>query len=142
MSKKSYLLLNKIFAGMILAIFLYAAFYSPDGNAYPIPCVHEELLGARCPTCGMSHAFSSIVRFQFSKAIGFQPNSISVFGFFLMQLILRIAGIVVLSKNKIPISSIINIDVVVSLVVFLIFFRNLIFATFYILYKMLLTGIG
>jgi hypothetical protein len=142
MSSKSYLILNEIFAGIILAIFLYSAFYSPESDEYPIKCVHEELLGARCPTCGMSHAFSAIIRFQFSKAIDFQPNSISVFGFFLIQFILRISAIVLLTKSRIPVNSMANVDIVVSLIVFLFSFRNLIFATFYIFYKMMLTGIG
>ena len=130
MHPKRYLLLNKIFAGIILAIFFYSAFYSPDSNAYPIRCVHEQLLGKQCPTCGMSHAFSALVRLQFDKANAFQPNAFAVFLFFIIQLAMRISAIVLIIKTSISIKSIVYTDIVVSIALFLITFYQLIISTF------------
>lgn len=130
MHPKRYILLSKIFAGIILAIFFYSAFYSPDSNVYPIPCVHEQLLGKPCPTCGMSHAFSALVRLQFDKANAFQPNAFAVFAFFFIQLVMRISAIVLIRKTTTSIKSIIYTDIVVSIALFFIAFYQLIISTF------------
>jgi hypothetical protein len=140
MDKKSYLVLNLIFAGIILAIFIYSGIYSPDKNNHPIKCIHEELLGAKCPTCGMSRGFSAIVRGQINDALVYQQNSVSVFLFFLLQLVFRLTSIWLLLKTKIQLKIITNTDITLSLLLFLLTFKNLIFQTFYIFYKMLLTG--
>ena len=140
MTKHGYLLINWIFAGIILAIFVYSGVYSPEGNQHPIKCVHEELTGSKCPTCGMSRGFSAIVRGRFSDAAEYQQNSLSVFVFFFIQLIFRASAIFLLLKTKLLVKFISNIDITVSLLLFLFTFRNLIFQTFYLFYKMLLTG--
>lgn len=140
MSKKNYILLNSIFAGIILLIFGYAAFFGMQGGSYPLTCVHRELLGAPCPTCGMSRAFSDIIRFRFHQAILFQPNSISVFSFFFIQLFLRLLFVWMLLKTKIKANTLGNIDVPLSLALFLFTFRKVLYATFYIFYKMMITG--
>ncbi|HEX2936835.1 MAG TPA: DUF2752 domain-containing protein [Bacteroidales bacterium] len=131
MHPKSYLVLNKIFAGLILAIFLYSACYSPDNDAYPIRCIHEQVLGKQCPTCGMSHAFSALVRLQFSKADTLQPNALAVFSFFVIQLVLRIFAILLVKKTAAPIKPVIYTDIVVSIGLFLITFYQLINSTFF-----------
>lgn len=140
MHPKRYLLLNKIFAGIILAIFFYSAFYSPDSNAYPIPCVHEQLLGRPCSTCGMSHAFSALVRLQFDQANAFQPNAFAVFVFFFIQLAIRILAIFLVRKSPIPIKSIVYTDIIVSITLFLITFSQLIISTFITFSQLLGSG--
>jgi len=140
MDKRSYLLVNFIFAGIILIIFVYSGIYSPDKNDHPVKCIHEELLGSKCPTCGMSRGFSAIVRFRFIDAVEFQRNSIPVFLFFALQLLMRLLAIILVRKSNIALNLITNVDITLSLLLFLITFRNLIFQTMYIFYKMLLTG--
>ena len=132
--------MNLIFAGIILAIFIYSGIYSPDKNNHPIKCVHEELLGAKCPTCGMSRGFSAIVRGQINDALVYQQNSVSVFLFFLLQMVFRLTSTWLLLKSKIQLKIITNTDITLSLLLFLLTFKNLILQTFYIFYKMLLTG--
>ena len=132
--------MNLIFAGIILAIFIYSGIYSPDKNNHPIKCIHEELLGAKCPTCGMSRGFSAIVRGHINDALVYQQNSVSVFLFFLLQMVFRLTSIWLLLKTKIQLKIITNTDITLSLLLFLLTFKNLIFQTFYIFYKMLLTG--
>jgi hypothetical protein len=140
MNRRSYLTINYIFAGIIICIFIYSAIYSPYGTSHPLKCVHEELLGSKCPTCGMSRGFSAIVRFKFSDAINLQPNSIAVFLFFILQLCMRMLSIVLVRKSTISLKIITNTDITLSLLLFLLTFKNLIVQTMYIFYKMLLTG--
>jgi hypothetical protein len=88
-SGKQYLLLNLIFAGVILLIMGYSLFYSPDEERYPVPCVHEKLTGEPCPSCGLSHAFSLIMRGRIDEALEWNSHSIRIFLFFAIQLLMR-----------------------------------------------------
>lgn len=76
----------------------YSLFYSPDENRYPVPCVHEKLTGEPCPSCGLSHAFSLIVRGRISEALEWNSYSMRVFIFFTVQLFMRI-GLTIVTKN-------------------------------------------
>jgi hypothetical protein len=69
----------------------YSLFYSPDENRYPVPCVHEKLTGEPCPSCGLSHAFSLIVRGRIDEALDWNSYSVRVFIFFTVQLLMRIS---------------------------------------------------
>ncbi len=84
-----YLLLNIILAGVILLIMGYSLFYSPDEDRYPVPCIHEKLTGEPCPSCGLSHAFSLIVRGRVDEALTWNSQSLRVFIFFALQLLMR-----------------------------------------------------
>ena len=90
-ARRAYFTVNVILAGVILLIMGYSAFYSPDGNSYPVACIHEKLTGEPCPSCGMSHAFSLIVRGRFEEALQWNSYSIRIFLFFAIQLLMRIA---------------------------------------------------
>lgn len=72
----------------------YSLFYSPDEERYPLPCVHEKLTGEPCPSCGLSHAFSLIVRGRTDEAMEWNSHSMRVFIFFVIQLVMR-AGLAV-----------------------------------------------
>lgn len=140
MTKHGYIWINGIFAGIILAIFVYSIIYKPNENEHPIKCIHQELLGGKCPTCGMSRGFSALIRGHVDDALAFQQNCLSVFFFFGIQLVFRISIIIILIKTRITAKFISNIDITLSLLLFLFTFRNLILQTIYIFYKMLLTG--
>jgi len=89
-ARRGYLAVNIIFAGVILLILGYSVFYSPDEEKYPVPCVHEKITGEQCPSCGLSHAFSLIVRGRIDEAMEWNRASAGVFLFFAFQLLLRI----------------------------------------------------
>ncbi len=89
-SGRPYLVLNIIFAGVILFILGYSFFYSPDEGRYPVPCVHEKITGEPCPSCGLSHAFSLIVRGRIDEALEWNSQSVRLFLFFALQLVMRI----------------------------------------------------
>mgnify|MGYP002395032380 CR=1 FL=1 len=86
---RPYLILNLILAGVILLIMGYSLFYSPDKDEFPVACIHEKLTGEPCPSCGLSHAFSLIVRGRVDEALEWNSHSLRVFIFFALQLVMR-----------------------------------------------------
>jgi len=88
--QRAYFAVNVILAGVILLIMGYSGFYSPDKNEYPVVCIHEKLTGEQCPSCGLSHAFSLIVRGRIDEALQLNSASLRVFLFFALQLFMRI----------------------------------------------------
>jgi Protein of unknown function (DUF2752) len=89
--KEPYLIINMIFAGVILLIFAYSGIFSPDKDNYPITCIHEQLTGEPCVSCGLSHSFSLIVRGRIEEASRWNRYGMRIFLFFASQLILRVA---------------------------------------------------
>lgn len=85
-----YLLINILFAGVIVLIMVYSGIFSPEKNNYPVACIHEKLTGEPCVSCGLSHSFSLIVRGRISEAYQWNQNGMRVFLFFLSQLFIRI----------------------------------------------------
>lgn len=113
-SAKPYFILNLILAGVILLIMGYSLFYSPDENRYPVPCVHEKLTGEPCPSCGLSHAFSLIVRGRISEAMEWNSYSMRVFIFFAVQLLMRFGMALVTVKRNTDLQRIAVTDAAVS----------------------------
>ncbi len=136
---KSYIVINFIFCGIILGIFIYSAIYNPDSKKHPIQCIHEKLLGTKCPSCGMSRAFSALVRGRIDEARSLQPNSIKIFSFFMIQWFLRIVILVFLFKTHLSVRMLSRIDIIVSISLFLYTFWELIIQTFLIFHKLLIT---
>ncbi len=124
--------INLIFAGIIILMILYSGIFSPEKSNYPVPCVHEKLTGQPCPTCGISHSFSEIIRGDFEKAREWNRNGIPIFMFFFIQLIMRIGITVINQKTRVPIKTLLYVDVSVSLLLFIYCFRRLLlFWTYY-----------
>lgn len=88
--QRAYFAVNIILAGVILLIMGYSGFYSPDENEYPVVCIHEKLTGQQCPSCGLSHAFSLIIRGRIDEALLLNSASLRVFLFFALQLFMRL----------------------------------------------------
>ena len=85
-----YLLLNLIFAGVIILVIVYSGIFSPDRNDYPVVCIHEKITGEPCFSCGLSHSFSLIIRGRIQEAYEWNIFGMRVFLFFVLQLALRI----------------------------------------------------
>lgn len=88
--QRAYFAVNIILAGVILLIMGYSGFYSPGENEYPVVCIHEKLTGEPCPSCGLSHAFSLIIRGRIDEALLWNSASLRVFLFFAVQLFMRL----------------------------------------------------
>jgi hypothetical protein len=100
-SGRPYFIINLILAGVIMIIMGYSFFYSPDENRYPVPCIHEKITGEPCPSCGLSHAFSLIVRGRIDEALEWNSQALRVFLFFAVQLVMRIGlGLVAMSGSE------------------------------------------
>ena len=125
-----YLLINIIFAGVILLIIAYSGIFSAEKDNYPITCMHEKLTGEPCFSCGLSHSFSLIIRGRFAEAYQWNLYGMQVFLFFASQLILRIAFSVFYLKYPENRQQLIITDCIGSGVLFLIaflpFLKNLI----------------
>ncbi len=89
-SLRPYLVVNAILAGVILIIMGYSLFFSPAEDNYPVVCIHEKITGEKCPSCGMSHAFSLMVRGRFVEAKEWNPYSAGLFLFFVIQFVMRV----------------------------------------------------
>ena len=123
--KEPYILINLIFAGIIILIFIYSGIFS-ESNEHPIKCVHFEETGISCETCGLSRSFSEIVRFDLESAKDFNRNGIPLFLFFLTQFFMRIIFSLVYFKKWGNQKLIIIADTIFSIILFLIAFQNLI----------------
>lgn len=67
----------------------YSGIFSPDRGNYPIICIHEAVTGEPCPSCGLSHAFSLILRGRLAEALEWNIYSLRMFLFFVLQLVMR-----------------------------------------------------
>ena len=117
-----YLLINLIFAGVILLVIAYSGIFSPDKNNYPVVCIHEKLTGQPCVSCGLSHSFSLIVRGRFHEAYEWNIYGFRIFLFFFSELILRIVFSVIYLKNPDTRRELVLLDSIVSGLIFLIAF--------------------
>ncbi len=117
-----YLIINIILAGVILLIFAYSGFFSPDADNYPVACIHEKLTGEPCASCGLSHSFSLILRGRISEAFSWNIYGMRIFLFFASQLVMRISFSIFYLKNPDTRQQLILYDITGSIVVFLVSF--------------------
>jgi Protein of unknown function (DUF2752). len=87
---ETYLIINIILAGVIVLIFAYSGFFSPEKENYPVVCLHEKVTGQPCVSCGLSHSFSLIVRGRVGEAYHWNRYGMRIFLFFVAQLVLRV----------------------------------------------------
>lgn len=117
-----YLLINIIFAGVILLILAYSGIFSPEKDNYPVICVHEKLTGEPCISCGLSHSFSLIVRGRIGEAYQWNAFGMRVVLFFISQLFMRVTFLLVSLRYPDIRKQLIIYDCVVSGIIFLISF--------------------
>lgn len=117
-----YLLINLIFAGVILLVFAYSGFFSPVKDNYPVACIHEKITGEPCISCGLSHSFSLILRGRISEAFEWNVYGFRIFLFFALQLVMRIAFSIFYVKNSGTRKQLIIYDITASTVLFLVSF--------------------
>ncbi|MEE4114924.1 MAG: DUF2752 domain-containing protein [Marinilabiliaceae bacterium] len=122
----AYQAINLIIAGVIILIFIYSGIFNTSENNYPLKCVHEQLSGMSCPSCGLSRSFSEMVRFNVDTARDFNHYGPRVFLFFVFQLVLRISILIYLRRNPGSIKIISGADIIISSVAFLFCFSQFI----------------
>jgi hypothetical protein len=117
-----YLIINIFFAGVILLIFAYSGFFSPDKDNYPLACIHENLTGQPCVSCGLSHSFSLIIRGRVEAAYQWNRYGMRIFLFFAAQLVLRVAFSIFYLRYPDTRKQLIIVDCIGSGVIFLVAF--------------------
>lgn len=105
-----YIIINITLAGIILLVMIYSGIFSPVKNNYPVVCIHEQLTGEQCVSCGLSHSFSLILRGRINEAATWNPYGLRVFIFFLSQLFLRIAFSIYYMRYQLKRNMLIIID--------------------------------
>jgi len=120
--REPYCAVNLIFTGLILIILAYPAIYSPDRNNYPVQCVHEQLTGQPCASCGISHSFSLLLRGKIEEAYEWNPNGMRVFLFFVLQAVMRIVFTLFYLREGAARPQLIFYDITGSALMFLISF--------------------
>jgi hypothetical protein len=128
--KESYLIINTIFAGVILLIFAYSGIFSPVKDNYPVMCIHEKITGLPCVSCGLSHSFSLIVRGKIAEAYQWNQYAMRIFLFFAAQLIMRVGFSLFYRRYTETRKQLIIIDCVGSGIMFLIAFWPFIISIF------------
>ncbi|MCE5347064.1 MAG: DUF2752 domain-containing protein [Bacteroidales bacterium] len=117
-----YLIINIFFAGVILLVFAYSGFFSPETGNYPVACIHEKLTGEPCISCGLSHSFSLIIRGRIDEAYQWNIYGMRVFLFFVSQLFLRVAFSIFYIRYTDTRKQLIITDCIGSAMIFLISF--------------------
>jgi len=125
-NSRSYLIINLIFGGIVVAILIYSAVFSPDLNNYPVQCVHEIISGQPCPSCGLSHSFSYIIRGDFVEATEWNRYGTRVFIFFILQLVMRVSISVSIIRQGTHAANLLRFDIILSLAAFVIAFNQFI----------------
>jgi hypothetical protein len=128
--REPYLVINTIFAGVILLILAYSGIFSPEKDNYPVTCIHEKLTGLPCVSCGLSHSFSLIVRGRIEEAYQWNIYGMRIFLFFVAQLILRVAFSFFYLKYPDTGKQLIIVDYIGSGIMFLISFLPFIIIIF------------
>ncbi|HEX7492743.1 MAG TPA: DUF2752 domain-containing protein [Bacteroidales bacterium] len=130
LTKEPYLFINIFFAGVILLIFAYSGFFSPEKDNYPVACIHEKITGEPCISCGLSHSFSLIVRGRLDEAYQWNPYGMRIFLFFAAQLVLRVAFSIFYLKYPDTRRQLIIVDCFGSGIIFLVAFWPFIISIF------------
>ncbi len=119
----SYKKINIIFVILIIFIFFYAFLTPYLKITFASSC--EGLPLIYCKSRGLTRAFSQIVRLNFDAALQFNPYSLQIAFFFVMQLISRVLiNFIIKPANY---SKVLLLDIVFSIFCFLFSFHNLVF---------------
>jgi uncharacterized membrane protein YhaH (DUF805 family) len=128
--KNDYLIINLIFIGIIILIIVYSFIFSAEGRNHPLPSGSELITGEVSASSGLSRSFSEIVRFNFREAKHYNSYGIRIFSFFAIQLLLRIAAILMtLHVNMKQRQVLILTDAVLSVLLLVVLFRPFIAIT-------------
>jgi len=128
LKNEPYLVINIVFAGVILLIMAYSGIFSPEKGNYPVVCIHEKITGEPCVSCGLSHSFSLIIRGRIDEAYQWNRYAMRVFLFFAGQFLLRIIFSLLYTRHPETRKQLIMFDIIGSSLIFLIAFMPFIAA--------------
>jgi len=114
-----YHLLNIFLAFTIIIILIYSASYPVPTAQYPVTCIHMEVAGKPCPSCGITRSFTAAMHGNFDAARALNANGFKLFVFTVVQLLLRAVVSLVLMRSSINIKKTAIADAIVSAGLFL-----------------------
>lgn len=135
MNKKGYHIINFALGSVVIGIVLYSFLFR--GNNHPIPALLTDITGIIPPSKGLSASFSEIVRGNIDKALLLNHYSLRVFAFFIIQFLTRILVSIVIHANWIRLNRVAIIDIIFSILLFVICFAPLIEYTIQLFSKFL-----
>ena len=122
----AYKKINIIFIILIMFIFLYC--FSSSYISFNIKSSCEGMPLRYCKSRGLTRAFSEILKLNFQKALEYNPYSVKIFLFFLVQLASRF--FINIKIELYNFKRILFLDVILSIAIFLFSFYNLIVIPF------------
>jgi hypothetical protein len=122
--KDSYIKVNLILLIMIIGIFIYSYCYPYlAAKSLTIPSFCERLPDKYCKSSGLTRAFSEIIRLRIAEGRALNVYAVSVFTFFLVQLIFRVIFPMLYLRTK---SRVVGFaDVIISGIYFITVFSRL-----------------
>ena len=124
--KEPYHIINLLFAGIIILIFIYSGIFSAEKENHPIKSACKTITGEPCKSTGLSRSFSEIVRFKFESAKSYNKYGVKIFLFFLIQLFLRFTVSTFLYYKVYKQKPLVGFDSVVSVSLYLFCFWGII----------------
>lgn len=121
----THVIISWVFFILIGIVFCYSYFFYPD--THPIDCLIKTRTGKDCPSCGFSRAFSCYTHLQINEGQHFNPLSLHVFLFLMVQFIMRLLVILhykFTKKNLPPLY--VKTDIIISISGFLFAFLPLV----------------
>jgi len=118
-----YRLLNRVFLVILLGVMLYSLMFSPEKNHHPVPSGSILFSDQVTISTGLSRSFSAAVRLNFKAARSYNPYGPGVFFFFVIQILMRVAVLVLVSRIPVRVLPVISCtDVLLSVFLFLVTF--------------------
>jgi len=110
----NYLKINFIFIGVIVLIITYSVVFSAS-HPHPI----HSFYSTPVISTGLSRAFSEIVRLNFVAAKNYNPYSLKLFTFFLVQLLMRVVFSAIVLSKMVSLNTSVKVDILTSVLLFL-----------------------
>ncbi|MGG9971762.1 DUF2752 domain-containing protein [Ferruginibacter sp. SUN002] len=123
-NNRIYFLFNCIWAGIIILLLFYAGFFAYSNHA--VNCVYRQATGLDCPTCGLTRSFHHLLIGNIKEATQLNGLSLQLFAFFVLQLIGRLVLIILFIRQKKYPTYCNTLDIISSIIVFVICFFPLI----------------
>lgn len=127
-TKRCYNIINLSFLTVILGVILYSLLFR--GAGYPVPALLTELTGLIPPSKGLSASFSELVRGNIELAKTLNPYGMQIFGFFIIQLLMRVLFSAIAHVGLVKENHLILLDIILSTGLFALCFAPLIAYTF------------
>ena len=118
----SYKRINMIFIIIIMFIFFYC--YLSSFLNFGIGSLCKGMPLSYCKSRGLTRAFFQILNLNFKEAIAYNPYSLKIFSFFLIQLIARLVINKIINFSNFKL--VLTFDIICSSIFFVFSFYNLV----------------